>query len=197
MMQIIIEHKSEFDRAIEHLKTEFASVRSNRATPSLVEDIKIEAYGSEMRLKELASMTVPEARTIIVQPWDKTIIKDIERSLVKADLSVGIANDGTVIRLTFPPLTAETRQALLKVMNQKLEAARIQVRQIREKAREQIIKAEKEKTITEDDRFRAQKDLDELVKYIIAMKEKIEKSDFKCSGNYFCKNCEFKDFCRL
>ncbi|KKU48546.1 ribosome recycling factor [Candidatus Uhrbacteria bacterium RIFCSPLOWO2_12_FULL_46_10] len=164
MMQIIIEHKSEFDRAIEHLKTEFASVRSNRATPSLVEDIKIEAYGSEMRLKELASMTVPEARTIIVQPWDKTIIKDIERSLVKADLSVGIANDGTVIRLTFPPLTAETRQALLKVMNQKLEAARIQVRQIREKAREQIIKAEKEKTITEDDRFRAQKDLDELVK---------------------------------
>src|SRR3989344_5507869 len=163
MMQIIIEHKSEFDRAIEHLKTEFASVRSNRATPSLVEELKIEAYGSEMRLKELASLTVPEARTIVVQPWDKTVIKDIERGLTKADLNVGIANDGAVIRLSFPPLTAETRQTLLKVLSQKLEAARVQVRQIREKTRERVIKAEKEKSITEDDRFQAQKDLDELV----------------------------------
>lgn len=164
MTPLIIEHKPEFDQAIEHLKTELSSIRSNRATPALVEELKVEAYGQVMRLKELASLTVPEARTIVVQPWDKNIIKDIERSLTKADLNVGIANDGAVIRLSFPPLTAESRQALLKVLSQKLEAARVQVRQIREKAREQIIKSEKEKTITEDDRFQAQKDLDELVK---------------------------------
>ncbi|OGL86893.1 ribosome recycling factor [Candidatus Uhrbacteria bacterium RIFCSPLOWO2_02_FULL_48_12] len=164
MMPIVIEHKPEFDRAIEHLKTELTSVRSNRATPSLVEDLKIETYGSEMRLKELASLAVPEPRTIVVQPWDKTIIKDIEKGLAKADLNLGMANDGSVIRLTLPPLTEETRQALIKVMNQKLEAGRVQIRQIREKVREQIIKAEKEKKITEDDRFQAQKDLDELIK---------------------------------
>lgn len=164
MMPIVIEHKPEFDKAIEHLKMELASVRSNRATPSLVEDIKVEAYGSEMRLKELASLAVPEPRTIVVQPWDKTIIKEIEKNLIKADLNLGMVNDGSVIRLTLPPLTEETRQALIRVMNQKLEAGRVQIRQIREKVREQIIKAEKEKKITEDDRFQAQKDLDELIK---------------------------------
>lgn len=164
MMPIVAEHKPEFDRAIEHLKTDLLSVRSNRATPSLVEDLKIEAYGSEMRLKELASLAVPEPRTIVVQPWDKTIIKDIEKSLAKADLNLGMANDGSIIRLNLPPLTEETRQALIKVLNQKLETGRVQIRQIREKVREQILKSEKEKKITEDDRFQAQKDLDELAK---------------------------------
>ena len=177
-MPLIDEHKPEFGEAIEHLKTELLSIRSNRATTALVEELKIEAYGSEMRLKELASLTVPEARTIVVQPWDKTVVKDIERGLTKADLNVGIANDGAVIRLNFPPLTAETRQTLLKVLNQKLEVARVQVRQIREKTREQVIKAEKEKSITEDDRFQAQKDLDELVKdYIDQIKVKGERKE--------------------
>ena len=164
MMTIIVEHRAEFDKAIEHLKTELSSVRGNRATPSLVEDIKIEAYSSEMRLKELASLTVPEPRTIVVQPWDKSIIKDIERGLTKADLNVGLVNDGSAIRLNVPPLTEESRQQILKLLKQKLEAGRVQVRQIREKVREQILKGEKERTITEDDRFQAQKDLDELVK---------------------------------
>jgi ribosome recycling factor len=163
MMPIITEHKPEFERAIEHLKTELTSIRGNRASPSLVEDVKIEVYDTEMRLKELASITVPEPRSIVVQPWDKTVIKDIERSLTKAELGVGVVNDGTVLRLALSPLTTESRQALLKSMHQKLEVGRVQIRQIREKAREQIIKAEREKDITEDDRFKAQADLDELV----------------------------------
>lgn len=163
-MPIINEHRPEFEQAVTHLKTELSSIRSNRATPALVEEIKIDAYGAEMRLKELASLTVPEPRTIVVQPWDQNVLKDIEKSLTKADLNMGIVNDGSVIRLNLPPLTAETRQALLKVLSQKLEVGKVQTRQIREKVRENIIRAEKDKVITEDDRFQAQKDLDELVK---------------------------------
>ena len=164
MMPIIIEHKLAFDSAIEHLKSELSTIRSNRASPAMVEEIKIEVYGSEMRLKELASLSVPDPRAIAVQPWDKNIIKDIEKGLTKADLNVGIANDGAIIRLTLPSLTTETRQALIKVLGQKLEAGRVQIRQIREKIREEIIKSEKNKEITEDDRFQAQNDLDEMVK---------------------------------
>ena len=121
-----------------------------------------------MRLKEVAGLTVPEPRTIIVQPWDQTILKDIERSLTAELQNVGIMNDGAIIRLTFPPLTAESRQELVKTLHQKLETGRVQIRQIRERVREQITKAERAKEITEDDRFKAQEDLDELVKEYIA-----------------------------
>jgi ribosome recycling factor len=163
MSPLLIKHQEEFAAAIEHLKIELNSIRGNRASPSLVEDIKITAYGSEMRLKELASLSLPEPRIIVVQPWDKTVLKDIERGLNLADLNVGIQNDGTVLRLSFPPLTEETRQAIIKVLGQKLEAGRIQLRQIREKIREEIVKQEQAKEITEDDRYKAQEDLDELI----------------------------------
>jgi ribosome recycling factor len=163
MSPIITKHQPEFAAALEHLKTELNSIRGNRATPSLVEEIKMEVYSSEMKLKELASITVPEPRIVMIQPWDKAILKDIERGLSKADLNVGIQNDGSVLRLSFPPLTEETRQAIIKVLGQKLEAGRIQIRQIREKVREEIIKQEQAKEITEDDRYKAQEDLDEEV----------------------------------
>ena len=117
-----------------------------------------------MRLQEVASITIPEPRMIVVQPWDKTLLKDVERGLQEASLNLGITNDGTVLRLTLPALTAESRQALLKVLHQKLEAGRVQIRQLREKVREQIIKAERDKEISEDDRFKAQEDLEEFVK---------------------------------
>lgn len=164
-MHVLIEQqRPAFDAAIEHLKTELQSLRGNRATPSLVEEVKVEVYGSEMRLKEVASITVPEPRQIVVQPWDNSVLKDIERGLNAANLNMGIQNDGTVLRLTLPPLTTETRQAILKVLGEKLEHSRVQVRQIREKVREDIQKAEREKEMSEDDRFKAQEDLEAVVK---------------------------------
>ena len=163
MLPMITKFLPEFDAAIEHLRSELNSIRGSRAHPSIVEDVKIEAYDSEMRVKELGSITVPEPRNIVIQPWDKTVLKDLERGLNKADLNVGIQNDGSVIRLSFPPLTQETRQAIIKVLGQKLETGRVQIRHIREKIREDIISAEKKKEISEDDRYKAQEDLDELV----------------------------------
>lgn len=164
MSPLITQHEAAFAAAIEHVRVELQTIRGNRAHPTLVEDAKVKAYGSEMRLKEIATITVPESRMIVVQPWDKTILKDVERSLQEASLNLGITNDGTVLRLTLPALTAESRQTLLKVLHQKLEAGRVQVRQLREKVREHIMKAEREKEISEDDRFQAQDDLEEFVK---------------------------------
>jgi ribosome recycling factor len=164
MSPLVTEHRLAFDKALEHLKLELQTIRSNRAHPSLVEDVKVAAYGSTSRLKELATITVPDPRTIQVQPWDKTILKDIERSLQEANLGLSVLNDGAVLRLTLPPLTSESRQALLKVLQQKLEAGRVQVRQIRERVREHIVKAERQKEIGEDDRYRAQEDLDEVAR---------------------------------
>lgn len=164
MHPILLAREPEFQAAIEHFKTELNSIRGNRAHPSIVEDVKVEVYGSEMRLKELASITTPEPRVITIQPWDKNALKDIERSLQKADLNVGIQSDGIVVRVTFPPLTEESRQAILKVLGQKLEAGKVQVRHIREAARDAVLKAEKAKEMSEDDRYKAQEDLDELTK---------------------------------
>src|SRR5262249_19693165 len=98
------------------------------------------------------------------QPWDKSVIKDIERSLTKANLNMGIQNDGVVLRLTLPPLTEESRQQMIKLLNQKLEAGRVNLRQVRERVREEIVKAERAKEITEDDRFKAQDELEDVVK---------------------------------
>ncbi len=163
MHPLITSHEEEFSGALEHLANELNSIRGNRAHPSLVEDVKVEVYGSEMRIKELASITIPEPRLIVVQPWDKSVLKDVERGLIKANLNVGVQNDGTVVRVTFPPLTEESRNQILKVLGQKLETGRVQVRQIREKIRETIVKAERDKEITEDDRYKAQEDLDQHV----------------------------------
>lgn len=167
-MPLVAGYRPAFEQAVEHLKGELNTIRGNRAHASLVEEVRVEAYGSELRLKEVATITIPEPRTIVVQPWDKTILKDIERSLAKADTGLAIVNDGAVVRLTLPPLTAESRQALTKVLHQKLEAGRVQLRQVREKARGAILQAERDKSLSEDDRFAAQEDLDELVRDYLA-----------------------------
>ncbi len=164
MSPLITEHEAEFEKAIEHLKNEIGTIRGNRANPGLVEEVKVEAYGSVMTLKELASITLAEPRVLAIQPWDKSVLKEIERGLNTADLNLGIVNDGTMIRISFPALTAESRQALLKVLGQKLEQARVQIRQIRDRVKERIIAAEREKEMSEDERYGAQEDLDELTK---------------------------------
>ncbi|MFA5021994.1 MAG: ribosome recycling factor [Patescibacteria group bacterium] len=178
MGSIIDNYKSEFDKSIENLKNELATLRVGRANPVMVENILVEAYASKMPIKQLASITVPEARTIIIQPWDKTVTKEIEKAITKANIGISPVNEGNQIRLTIAPLTEESRKELTKSVNEKMEKTRITVRQLRDKAKEETIKQEKNKEITEDDRYDLQKKLDELIKdYNEKIKEIGEKKE--------------------
>ena len=164
MDSIIDSHKSDFDKSLENLKGELATLRVGRANSIMVENILVEAYGTKTPLKQLASISIPEARTILIQPWDKTIAKDIEKSIIQANIGINPVNEGQQIRLTIPPLTEESRRELTKSVGEKMEKTRIVIRQIRDKVREVIIKMEKNKEITEDDKYDLQQDLDDLVK---------------------------------
>lgn len=172
MHKIIQSQTEDFTKAIEHLKHELQQIRGNRAHPSMIEDIKVDMYGSPMTLKELGSITVPEQRQLVFQAWDKNVLKEVERVLLASNLNAGVANDGEVVRITLPALTNETRQQLLKVLGQKLEQARVQIRQVREDIRTALTNAEKSKEISEDEKFTAEKDVEDVVKdYTTQIKE--------------------------
>lgn len=163
-MTIIDEHKPTMQGVVDHLKHDIATLRTGRATPALVEDVVIEAYGSKQPLKAVASISVLDAKTIAIEPWDKTIVKDIEAALHSSPLGISPVNDGKMIRLPLPELTTERRQELIKVLHQKLEQARIGIRKGREDARKDIDKAVDSGAISEDEKFKFQDDLETVVK---------------------------------
>jgi ribosome recycling factor len=163
MANFINEHEGEFKKAIEHFKGEITSLRTGRATPALVEDIQVEAYDGKMEIKGLASINVPDPKTITIDPWDKSLLQNIEKAINDSDVGISPVVDGTLIRLSLPPMTEENRKEKVKVLKQKAEQARISVRGIREKVRDAIIKAEEDKEISEDDKFKMQEELDKFV----------------------------------
>ena len=168
----------QFDKAIEHLKTDISSIRTNRATPALLENITAEVYGSKMPLNQLASIQAPEPKMLTVEPWDKQVIKEIEKAIQTASLGLSVVNEGTFLRVTIPPMTEETRQELVKVLNDKLESARQSIRGVRDKIKDEIISAEKSKEISEDEKFKLVEDLDEMTrKYNDQVKEVGEKKE--------------------
>ncbi len=151
--------KEQFTKILEHLKIELQTLRSGRATPALVENIPINAYNVRTPLKQLASIHTPEPRLIVIEPWDKGLLKDVEKGILEAQINLTPNNDGAVIRIQIPPLTEETRRDIIKILNQKLEESRISVRRIREEIIK-ILKANKEKgEIGEDEFFKQQKQL--------------------------------------
>ncbi|MBI4089891.1 MAG: ribosome recycling factor [Candidatus Kerfeldbacteria bacterium] len=152
-----------FEAAIDHLRQELVSVRTGRANPSLVENVSVEAYGATVPLPQLASTSSADARTIVIQPWDKNVLKDIERALQQAALGMAPVNDGTVIRLSVPPLTEERRREYLKILNSKLEAARVAVRKIREDQQHALRQAKQAGQLSEDQLFAQQKTLQKHV----------------------------------
>lgn len=164
MHTIVERSKEHYEKTIEYLKHDISSLRTGRVSPSLVEAIKVDSYGTTSDLMQLAAITSPEPHTIAIKPWDKNILKDIERALQSSDLNVNPVVDSDLIRLNFPPLTEESRKELVKTLHKKLEDARIALRSQREKIKEDIISLEKSKEITEDDRFQALKDLDTMTK---------------------------------
>lgn len=164
-------NNEQFDKSIEFLKQDISSLRTGRATPALVEDIVVEAYGSKQPLHTVASISVADARTLNISPWDKSLMQAVEEGLRKSDIGINPVNDGTLIRLPLPELTAERRNDLIKILHKKLEESKIAIRKIREELRTDIDKQEKAKEISEDDKYNMQDDIEEMVK---AYNEKIK-----------------------
>ncbi len=153
-----------FENVVSHLEKELQNLRSGRANSALVEDIRVEAYGSMMELKGVASISVPDAKTIQIEPWDKGVVKDIEKALIAANIGMTPNVAGTVIRLVVPQMTEENRRETVKVIHQKGEQARIGIRNVREETRATIAKEEEAKAVSEDEKFRLFSELDALVK---------------------------------
>ena len=164
MLDFFDRFKSAAEKILDNLKDDLSTLRIGRANPLMVENILVEVYGSKMPLKQLASVSVPEARTLIIQPWDNNLIKEVEKAIMAASLGLTPINEGAQIRLTIPSLTEESRRELTKSVGEKMEKSRIAIRQIRDKAREEAIKKERQKEITEDDKYDLQKKLDEAIK---------------------------------
>lgn len=169
---LIAEKKADFQKAIDHFREELGKLRSGRATPALVEGVLVEAYNSQMPLKGVASIAVPDAKTLAIEPWDASLTDEIVRALSAANLGMAPNVQGKLIRLVMPPMNEERRMQIVKVAKEKAEEARKALRNIREKIREQVIAMERDKKISEDDRFRAQDELDKMTKQFV---EEIER----------------------
>jgi ribosome recycling factor len=158
-------YQTQFNQIITQLQSELTKLRTSRATPALVEDITIEAYDdSKMRLKELASISIPEPRTIVITPWDKNIIKDIERGLINANLEFNPIVETGVLRINLPELTGETRERLVKKLHTWLEDGRIKTRRLRDEIKKEIEQQQKLSEITEDDKFKLIDELNKITK---------------------------------
>lgn len=157
------DHKPEFQKVIDHVKIELGALRTGRANPAILDMVMVEAYGSKMPIKGVGSVGVPDARTLTIEPWDKSLLKEIERAIVAANIGLSPVVDGTVVRLNIPQLTEENRKELVKLMGKRLEEARVAVRGVREKVRAAILSAEEAKKIREDERFKMQEDLEKMV----------------------------------
>mgnify|MGYP003973366941 FL=1 len=163
-MNNIDDFKNQYEKTLDFFKQDIGSLRTGRVSPSIVESIKIESYGTFTELVQLASITSPEPHSIAIKPWDKSIIKDVEKALSNSDLNVNPVVDGDLVRLNFPPLTEESRKDLGKILHKKLEESRIALRGQRDKIKDETITLEKEKQISEDERFQDLKNLDEMTK---------------------------------
>ena len=155
-------------RAIEHVKGEFATVRTGRASSSLVDNLMIDYYGTETPLKSLANFSVPEPRLLVVSPFDKGAMAAIEKAITNADLGLNPSNDGVVIRLTFPSLTEERRKGFVKIVRTKAEEGKVALRGVRRHARQEIENLEKDHGLSKDEIERVEKILDKITQDEVA-----------------------------
>jgi ribosome recycling factor len=157
---------------------EFSEIRTGRASPNLVEGLHVDYYGTPTLLKQLASISVPDAHLIVIQPWDRAAIAEIEKAIMKSNLGITPSNDGKMIRLSVPPLSKERRQELVKVVHNMAEEARVSLRTIRRDAKEALEKLERDKLIPEDDKFRGIDELQKIVdKYIAKVDEALKNKE--------------------
>ena len=164
MAELILDDaKDRMDKAVAHSREEFSTIRSGRANPTLVERMVVEAYGVEMRVVEMASISVPEARQLLITPHDPSNLEAVERAIRLSDLGLSPSNDGRTLRLNFPPLTEERRKELVRIVRKMAEDGRISLRNIRRDARKELEGAEKDNQLTTDELARAEKDLDRII----------------------------------
>ena len=162
--ETLLEAEEKMDKAVEVAKEDFASIRTGRANPGLYNKVLVDYYGSPTPLQQLASFAIPDARTILITPFDKTSLRDIERALSDSEVGANPSNDGNVIRITIPDLTQERRKEYVKIVKTKGEDAKISIRNIRRKAKETLDKLVKDGEAGEDEGSRAEKELDALTK---------------------------------
>jgi ribosome recycling factor len=172
--------KEEMEKCIKHFERELITIRTGRAHPSLIEDIKVTVYGSTpMRIKEVASIATPEARTITITPWDKNVLGDIEKAISQSDLGVSPVNDGSIVRITLPEMSTQRREELGKILSKKCEDARVALRNVRKEFNNLVRDELKDKHISEDHQRRLnehlQKITDEFIKKCDDMTEKKRK----------------------
>jgi len=171
--------KDELQKVDEWLSNEFSRIHTGRATPVLLDGVVVESYGSHVPIKNIASISIEDPRTLRISPWDKNQIKDIEKAIGSSQLGLSVSVDDQGLRASFPPLTAETRENLVKVLKEKLEEARISIRLAREKTWDDVQQKAKEGTLDEDEKFRLkdelQKLIDEANKNLESLFEKKEK----------------------
>lgn len=162
MEKLLAETRQKMKHVVERLEHDFATIRTGRASPALLDRVKVSYYGSELPINQLATVSVPEARMLVITPWDRGSIKAIEKAITASDLSLNPSSDGNVIRLEIPALTEERRKELAKLVGQKAEEARVAVRNIRRDANSSLEKMEKSQGLSEDDVMRGKKEVQEL-----------------------------------
>ena len=173
--ELLNQKKSSFEGILEFYKSDIATIRTGRATPALVEDVAVEVYGQRMTVKELATITAPEPRSLLIQPWDKSVVAAIEGAIRKSELGLNPVVDSQSIRLNIPSLTEERRKEFIKLLKQKTEEARVKIRRIREEIWHKAQAMEQAHEISEDDKFKAKDDLQKLVDDYNKKIEELEK----------------------
>ncbi|MDO5537221.1 MAG: ribosome recycling factor [Desulfovibrionaceae bacterium] len=169
---LFLDAEERMSKAVASLDKEFAKLRTGRATTALVDNIKAEYYGTPTPISQMASVTVPDSRTITIQPWDKSGFSAIEKAILKSDLGLTPINDGKIIRITIPALTEERRKELVKVARKYVEDAKVAVRNVRRDANDSLKKMEKEKEISEDERKKGEEDVQKLTDKYVALLDK-------------------------
>jgi ribosome recycling factor len=166
--EVFAELNERMEKAVEALKREYGRVRTGRASVSLLDGIRVSYYGTLTPLNQVASLAVPEPRLIVIQPWDKTVIGEIEKAILKSELGLTPMNDGKVIRIAIPPLTEERRKELVKVARKMAEDSKVVIRNIRRDANEMLKELKKEKQVTEDDLYRSQEEVQKATDQFIS-----------------------------
>jgi ribosome recycling factor len=166
--------KSDMEKALEALKHDLATLRTGRASLGILENIKVEAYGNLMKIEQLATMSIPEARSIAIQPWDPSVISAIEKAILKSDLGLNPANDGKIIRIVIPQLTEERRKEIVKHVHKRVEDAKVAIRNVRRDANDKLKKLEKDKLLSSDNSKDAMAEIQKLTDSYIKKAEEIK-----------------------
>ena len=173
MLEVISSHEEKMKKSVISLKEGFAALRTGRASAALFDRIRVDAYGEKSPINQVANISIPEARLIVIQPWDKNLITEIEKAIRSSELSLNPSNDGKVIRISIPPLTEERRKELVKVAKNQAEQSRVAIRNIRRDGNEELKKLLKDSKITEDDETKGAAELQKLTDSYIDQVNKI------------------------